>query len=388
MLTFKSEPELKFRITHKDSSCRARAGTFTTIRGPVDTPVFMPVATRGAIRALSIRDIEEIGFDIILSNTYHLYIRPGTELLSKAGGLHNFLNYHKPILTDSGGFQVFSMSDLCSVHDNGVEFKSHLDGSRHFFSPEKVLDIQRVIGSDIMMVLDQCAHYPVTEHEAKNAVDRTLNWAGISHAYWKNTFDMEKQALFAIIQGSVYKNIREECAEKLLEYNFTGYAIGGLSVGEPKELYKEMTEHTLRHIPDASPRYMMGVGSPMEILFAVKHGVDMFDCVMPTRIARNGTLYTSAGRINIKASRYTEDLSPLDENCGCYVCNKFSRAYLRHIYRAGEISAMIYNTYHNLFFMKTFLNDIRESIKSGCFTETYRRWENIYGNQNNIKSEG
>ncbi|MCU0821138.1 MAG: tRNA guanosine(34) transglycosylase Tgt [Spirochaetes bacterium] len=374
---------MEFRITHRDSFSRARSGILTTCRGPVDTPVFMPVATRGAIRALSIRDIEEIGFDIILSNTYHLYIRPGMELLAKTGGLHNFLNYHKPILTDSGGFQVFSLSDLCVVRDNGVEFKSHLDGSRHFFSPEKVLDIQRVIGSDIMMVLDQCTHYPTTEKEAREAVERTLSWAGISHGYWRNSFDTEKQALFAIIQGSVYKDLRKECAEKLLEYNFPGYAIGGLSVGEPKELYMEITEFTLRHIPETGPRYMMGVGSPMEILFAVKQGVDMFDCVMPTRIARNGTLYTSAGRINIKASRYTEDLSPLDENCGCYVCRKFSRAYLRHIYRAGEISALIYNTYHNLYFMKNFLIDIRESIKNSRFTETYRRWENIYSNQNN-----
>ncbi len=348
----------------------------------------MPVATRGAIRALALKDIEEIGFDIILSNTYHLYIRPGTALLEKTGGLHNFLNYHRPILTDSGGFQVFSLSDLCSVAENGVEFKSHLDGSRHFFSPEKVLDVQRVIGSDIMMVLDQCTHYPVTREEAKNAVDRTVNWAGASHSYWKKTFDTEKQSLFAIIQGSVYKDLREECAERLFEYGFPGYAIGGLSVGEPKELYMEMTEHTLHYIPDSSPRYMMGVGSPMEILFAIMHGVDMFDCVMPTRIARNGTLYTTAGRINIKASRYAEDLSPLDANCACYVCRNFSRAYLRHIYRAGEISSLIYNTYHNLFFMKQFLNDIRESIKNGRFMETYMRWENIYNNQNDKKPEG
>ncbi len=371
---------MKFELTHRDSSSKARAGILTTPHGTIDTPVFMPVATRGAIRALTIKDIEEIGFDIILSNTYHLYIRPGTDLLQKADGLHKFIDYHKPILTDSGGFQVFSLSDLCKIFDNGVEFKSHLDGSRHFFSPEKVLDIQKVIGSDIMMVLDQCTHYPATPEIAKEAVDRTVNWADISYNYWQKEFDIDKQALFAIIQGSVYKDLREECAERLLQFDFPGYAIGGLSVGEPKDLYMEMTEVTLKQLPEDKPRYMMGVGSPVEILYAIKHGIDMFDCVMPTRIARNGTIYTSQGRVNIKTSKYAEDFSPLDENCDCYVCRNFSRAYLRHIYRVGEISSLIYNSYHNLFFMKNFLDEIRESIMNGTFIEIYKKWESIYTN--------
>ncbi len=369
---------MEFKVIAKDKSCGARSGLLRTERGTIKTPVFMPVATRGAIRALTFRDIEEIGFEIILSNTYHLYIRPGLEILENAGGLHKFMNYYRPILTDSGGFQVFSLSDLCKIREDGVEFKSHLDGSGHLFTPQKVLDIQKVIGSDIMMVLDQCTHYPVEKKEAKDAVERTVNWADVSFEYWKERFNTDKQALFAIVQGSVYGDLREECAARLLESDFSGYAIGGLSVGEPKNLYNEMTELTLRKLPEDKPRYMMGVGSPVEILFAVMNGVDMFDCVMPTRIARNGTLYTSLGRVNIKASANADDSGPLDPNCGCYVCNTFSRAYLRHIFRMGEISSLIYNSYHNLFFMKSFLNEIRESIESGTFMRVYKKWETLY----------
>ncbi|MFH0974175.1 MAG: tRNA guanosine(34) transglycosylase Tgt [Spirochaetota bacterium] len=369
---------MNFKLIKKDNSSNARRGKIITSRGEINTPVFMPVATRGTIRALTFRDIEEIGFEIILSNTYHLYIRPGLDILEKAGGVHKFMNYNRPVLTDSGGFQIFSLSDLCKLREDGVEFKSHLDGSSHLFTPAKVLDIQKVIGSDIMMVLDQCTHYPCTKEEAKSAVERTVNWAGISYNYWKDNFDTEKQALFAIVQGSVFADLREECAEMLLQNEFSGYAIGGLSVGEPKSLYREMTEITLKHIPEDKPRYMMGVGSPMEILFAVMHGVDMFDCVMPTRIARNGTLYTSLGRVNIKAASHADDFSPLDPNCGCYVCRNFSRAYLRHIFRMGEISSLIYNSYHNLFFMKTFLNEIRESIEQDVFSQIYKKWANVY----------
>lgn len=338
----------------------------------------MPVATRGAIRALTSRDIEEIGFDIILANTYHLYIRPGIELLQQAGGLHDFMHHPGPILTDSGGFQVFSLSDLCKVRSTGVEFRSHLDGSRHFFTPEKVLDIQKVIGSDIMMVLDQCTHYPVPESESRDAMERTLRWAEDSRKYWNENFDMDVQSLFAIVQGSVFPDQRQECAERLVEMDFSGYAIGGLSVGEPLNLYRELTDVTLRYLPVHKPRYMMGVGSPMEILYAIGCGVDMFDCVMPTRIARNGTLYTSKGRVTIKAARYENDFTPLDENCSCYVCRNFTKAYLRHLFRMDEIAALIYNTYHNLWFMKTFMEEIRVSIETGSFRETVRKWDSLY----------
>jgi queuine tRNA-ribosyltransferase len=338
----------------------------------------MPVGTRGAVRALTYRDIEEIGFDIILANTYHLYIRPGTGVLNNAGGLHSFMNYHHPILTDSGGFQVFSLAALCKVYENGVEFRSHIDGSKHFFSPEGVLDIQRSIGSDIMMSLDQCCEYPIDKPAAKAALDKTADWARRSSEHWRRSFDTNRQALFGIVQGGVYPELRQECAEKLVAMDFPGYAIGGLSVGEPKELYREITEHTMQFLPDSSPRYMMGVGSPPEILSAIRHGVDMFDCVMPTRIARNGTLYTSTGRLNIKAAAFENDTGPLDASCGCYVCKNFSRSYLRHIFRVGEISALIYNTYHNLYFMKTFMAEIRAAIEHDAFTELEKKYSLIY----------
>ncbi len=371
---------MQFKVISSDKDTAARTGEITTTRGRIRTPVFMPVATRGAIRALSGRDVEELDFDIILSNTYHLYLRPGLEVLRAAGGLHGFMNFHRPILTDSGGFQVFSLSDLCKVYDDGVEFRSHIDGSLHYFSPESVLDAQRAIGSDIMMVLDQCTHYPVAEKEAREAVERTVRWAGTSYRHWNENFDHERQSLFAIVQGSVFGGLRKECAERLVELPVPGFAVGGLSVGEPKDLYREMTELTLGLLPRDRPRYMMGVGSPMEILYAVRCGTDMFDSVMPTRIARNGTLFTSAGRVNIKSAAWESDSSPLDPACGCYVCRTYSRAYLRHLFRSGEISALIYNTYHNLYFMKAFMNDIRESIVGGFFPEEYRKWEALYGN--------
>jgi queuine tRNA-ribosyltransferase len=374
---------MQFRVTATDTATAARTGEITTSRGLIRTPVFMPVATRGAVRALSARDVEELNFDIILSNTYHLYLRPGMDVLRTAGGLHGFMNFQRPILTDSGGFQVFSLSDFCKVYDDGVEFRSHVDGSTHYFSPEAVLDVQKVIGSDIMMVLDQCTHYPVGEKEAREAVERTVRWAGASYRYWHEHFDREKQALFAIVQGSVFKDLRNECAGRLRELPFPGYAVGGLSVGEPKELYREITEFTLARLPEDRPRYMMGVGSPLEILYAIRYGTDMFDSVMPTRIARNGTLFTSAGRVNIKSAAYESDLSPLDPLCGCYVCRNYSRAYLRHLFRAGEISALIYNTYHNLHFMNSFMREIRESIAGGFFMDVYRRWESLYGNSDN-----
>ena len=369
---------MKFQVDHIDAATGARAGTITTSRGTVKTPVFMPVATRAAIKALTFKELEEINFDMILSNTYHLYIRPGTGVLEAAGGLHRFMNYDKPVLTDSGGYQVFSLSDLCRVFPEGVEFRSHLDGSRHFFTPEKVLDIQRIIGSDIMMVLDQCTEYPIEEERAADAVRKTLAWAEKSMIHYRSGFDTDRQALFAIIQGGVYRDLRRECTERLLEMDFPGYAIGGLSVGEPKEAYMEITEYTMKMMPLSKPRYMMGVGSPREILFAIRNGVDMFDCVMPTRIARNGTLFTSGGRINIKAAKHELDFTPLDENCSCYVCRNFTRAYLRHIFRAGEIASLIYFTFHNLLFMKNFMQEIREGIMKGNFREICKKWENVY----------
>lgn len=372
---------MKFNIIKKDAATGARACELTTCHSTVKTPVFMPVATRGAVRAMTLEDIRSIGFDIILSNTYHIYLRPGTDVIAAAGGLHRFMNYDGSLLTDSGGFQVFSLSSLCKLHEDGAEFNSHIDGSRHFFTPEKVLDIQRVIGSDIMMMLDQCTDYPIEKEKARVAMERTISWANRSAAYYNETFDKEKQACFAIIQGSVYNDLRRECAERLAGLDMPGYAIGGLSVGEPKELYREVTAEVARYMPEEKPRYMMGVGSPLEILFAIRHGIDMFDCVMPTRIARNGTLYTTAGRINIKAARYEKDFAPLDPGCGCYVCRTFTRSYLRHIFRAGEISSLVYNTYHNLYFMKRFMDEIRASILQGTFEQTEKKWMNVFGGE-------
>jgi queuine tRNA-ribosyltransferase len=370
---------MDFSVLHRDPETGARVCLIETSRGTVKTPVFMPVATRGAVRALSLEEFRTLGFDILLSNTYHLFLRPGTEVLHRAGGLHSFMNYHRPVLTDSGGFQVFSLSDFRKIREDGIEFRSHIDGRAHFFTPEVVLEIQRVIGSDIMMVLDECTHYPVDAEAAGRAVRRTVQWAGRSYRLWRDSFDREVQSLFAIVQGSTFPELRRSCAERLREHDFHGFAIGGLSVGEPKELYREITESTVAHLPADRPRYMMGVGSPMEILFAVRHGIDMFDCVMPTRIARNGALYTSAGRINIKGARYRSDHGPLDEHCSCYVCRNFSRAYLHHLFRVGEISSLIYNTYHNLFFMKSFMEEIQGGIEEGRFRDLYDRWNSVYG---------
>ena len=372
---------MEFTLLNKDPACRARRGEMRLYHGTVQTPVFMPVATRSAIRALPMRFIDEIGFDIMLSNTYHLYIRPGMDVIGRMGGLHRFMNVDRPILTDSGGFQIFSLSKFCRIREDGAEFSSHLDGSKHFFTPEKVLDIQRTIGSDIMMVLDQCVEYPVDEQHARAAMERTIRWAAQSRGYWGDTFSSDTQTLFAIVQGSTYPHLRRECAARLGEMDFPGYAIGGLSVGEPKELYREITSDTTSCLPDDKPRYMMGVGSPMEILDAVKEGVDMFDCVMPTRIARNGTLFTTKGRVNIRLNEYQFDESPIDPDCGCFVCRSYSKAYLRHIFRAGEIAALVYNTYHNLYFMKQFMLSIRSSIEQGRFMEEYEKWKVYYGAQ-------
>ena len=373
---------MRFTIHSKDSESSARRGELHLMRGNVQTPVFMPVATRAAIRGMPFHYMEEIGFEIVLSNTYHLYIRPGMEVIEKFGGLHGFMNMKMPLLTDSGGFQVFSLSNLCKIRDEGCEFSSHLDGSKHFFTPEKVLDIQHTIGSDIMMILDQCIEYPAEEKRAKEALDRTVKWAEQSIHHYREKFDTDKQAAFAIVQGSSYPHLRVECAKRLCDLDFPGYALGGLSVGEPKPVYREITELTTHELPWDKPRYMMGVGSPIEILDAVKSGIDMFDCVMPTRIARNGTLYTTQGRVNIKLNQYQFDESPIDPECGCYVCQKYSKAYLRHILRQNEIAALVYNSYHNLWFMRNFMQGIQNAISENRFGECYTRWQKLYGRAN------
>ncbi|MBN1501269.1 MAG: tRNA guanosine(34) transglycosylase Tgt [Spirochaetes bacterium] len=369
---------MEFKVIKKDTNTNARRGVLKLHHGTIQTPVFMPVATRGAIRGLPTDDLYKMNYEIILANTYHLYIRPGIEVLEHAGGLHKFMNFDRPILTDSGGFQVFSLSDLCKVKEHGVEFRSHLDGSRHLFTPEKVLDIERVIGSDIMMILDQCIEYPAEKKDVIDAMERTIRWADEAKTHYDRTFDKEKQAAFAIIQGGTFTDLRKECTSRLIDMDFPGYAIGGLSVGEPKELYNEISEFTAELMPEDKPRYMMGVGSPLEILNSISHGIDMFDCVMPTRIARNGTLFTSQGRINIRNKNFEKDLSPLDPECDCYVCKNYTKAYLKHIFKMGEISALVYNTHHNLYFMRKFILEIQNSLENGSFEQIKKKYETIY----------
>ncbi|MCS7278259.1 MAG: tRNA guanosine(34) transglycosylase Tgt, partial [Aquificaceae bacterium] len=341
---------------------KARLGEFITPHGRIETPVFMPVGTQGTVKAMLHKELLEIGTQIILGNTYHLYLRPGVEIIKEAGGLHNFIGWQRPILTDSGGFQVFSLArgrgdgkSKVKVKDEGVEFRDHLAGDLHFFTPEKVIEIQEIFGSDIIMPLDECVEHPTTYAYAKIALERTINWLDRSIKAKKS----EEQVLFGIVQGAFFEDLRIESALKTVERDLFGYAIGGLSVGEPKEVMYAMTEVVCEHLPPEKPRYLMGVGMPEDILEAVAKGVDMFDCVAPTRMARTGTLFTSKGKINIRNERYKKDFSPVDEKCDCYTCKNFTRAYLRHLFLAEEISAYILNTIHNLRFYHRLMENIR-----------------------------
>jgi queuine tRNA-ribosyltransferase len=360
---------LKFSLSGKDK--KARAGVFETNHGIVETPAFMPVGTQGTVKAVNQKTLEDIKAQIVLSNTYHLYLRPGTEVLEKAGGLHRFMNWNKPILTDSGGFQVFSLSELRKVKSDGVEFRSHLDGSSHFFTPEKVVEIQRCIGSDIMMVLDECTPYPCEYEYAVNSVKLTSNWAAMSKEAFEKSKPLygHKQFMFGIIQGSVYKDLRELSAKDLIKLDFDGYAIGGLAVGEPVEVMYDLVDFTTELMPVNKPRYLMGVGRPENLLEAIERGVDMFDCVMPTRNGRNAYLFTSNGVLSMRNAKYKDDFSTIDENCECYTCRNFSKAYLRHLFIAGEILALELASIHNLFFYINLMRASREKIIEGTFSD-------------------
>jgi queuine tRNA-ribosyltransferase len=359
---------LQFRLEHTDG--KARAGTITTDHGEIPTPIFMPVATQGTVKAVEQRELDELGAKIILGNTYHLYLRPGIELMQKAGGLHRLMKWQKPILTDSGGYQVFSLSALRGIDDDGVTFKSHHDGSSHRFTPESVIDLQRAIGSDIMMVLDECTPYPCSEEYARASNEMTLRWA----ERCKEQFEKTKteygfsQTVFAILQGSTFERIRERSATRLVALDFEGYAIGGLAVGERAEEMYRITELCTGMLPHAKPRYLMGVGTPENILESIERGIDMFDCVMPTRNGRNGMFFTRTGRINIKNAQYTDDVRPIDEECACYGCKNFSRAYIRHLVRAGEILALQLASLHNLTFYLWLVRSAREAIVRNAFT--------------------
>ncbi len=368
---------LNFTVNHTDKSSKARVGEFITDHGVVQTPIFMPVGTQGTVKAITQRVLEnDINAEIVLSNTYHLYLRPGTTILEKAGGLHQFMNWNKPILTDSGGFQVYSLSDLRKLRKDGVEFRSHLDGSTHFFSPQKVIEIQRSIGSDIMMVLDECTPFPCEYEYAKKSKELTSDWAVLN----KKTFDETKslygheQFLFGIIQGSVYKDLREASAEDLVNLDLDGYAIGGLAVGEQTETMYELVDFTTDFMPVDKPRYLMGVGRPENILEAIALGIDMFDCVMPTRNARNAYLFTSKGIVSMRNAAYKDDMDPLDKECDCYTCKNFSKAYLRHLFNSKEVLALELATIHNLTFYLNLVREARKRIADGSFIE----WKNYF----------
>jgi queuine tRNA-ribosyltransferase len=354
-----------FEITSKSSESDARTGVITTGHGKIETPIFMPVGTLGSVKSVTPEELGDCGAQIILGNTYHLYLRPGCDIIDLFGGLHDFMNWHGPILTDSGGFQLFSLAKFAKITEEGYAFQSHIDGSRHLLSPEKSMEIQLCLGSDIIMCLDQCIQYPATREDTQQALDLTTRWAQRCKRVWKQS--NAKGVLFGIVQGGMYPELREKSLEDLMEIGFPGYALGGLSVGEPKDLMRDMSAHTIPMLPDQLPRYIMGVGTPEDIVELVDLGADMFDCVMPTRNARNGQLFTDAGTINICNSRFKYDTNPIDDGCGCYTCQHYSRAYLRHLYMARELLAYRLNTLHNLYYYLNLVKQIRSAIQVDQF---------------------
>jgi queuine tRNA-ribosyltransferase len=372
----------RFEIIKKDSFSQARLGRLETDHGAFNTPGFLPVGTQGTVKSLTPEELVEIGVEAILGNTYHLYLRPGYETIGRLGGLHNFIHWERPILTDSGGFQIFSLESLRKVSEEGVTFQSHLDGSSHFFTPEKVMEIQRVLGSDIAMVLDECVPYPSPYEYVKASMERTNRWA-------KRCLQVRQEndpALFAIVQGGMHRDLREKSAQTLVEMGFQGYAMGGLSVGEPKSMMLDVLEWTTSLLPEKTPRYLMGVGTPEDIIDAVMLGVDFFDCVLPTRNARNGTLFTSSGKLSIKQAQYAEDRRPVDETCACYTCRHYSRAYLRHLYLSKEILSSRLNTIHNLFYYINLLVKIREAIHEGRLLDFYKSHNSHHGLETEIST--
>ena len=363
---------MRFKVEKTESS--ARAGTIETDHGVIETPIFMPVGTQGSVKAVEQRELEELGAQIILGNTYHLYLRPGEDVLIEMGGLHRFMNWKKPILTDSGGYQVFSLSDLRKISEEGVLFKSHLDGSIHFFTPEKVVGIQRAIGSDIMMVLDECTPYPCEREYARRSNQLTIRWARECLEAFKNRPPLygHQQAMFGIVQGSTYKDLRAESAKALTDMDFDGYAVGGLAVGEPVETLYELTEFSASQLPASKPRYLMGVGTPENILECVERGIDMFDCVIPTRNGRNATLFTRRGKLNMTNAQFKRDDGPADPECSCYACRNFSRAYIRHLFHAKEILALQLASIHNLTFYLWLVKESRRQIMADTFSSWKR----------------
>ncbi|MCU0650997.1 MAG: tRNA guanosine(34) transglycosylase Tgt [Candidatus Omnitrophica bacterium] len=359
-----------YTLIHQDKTSKARLGKLTTASGDIDTPAFMPVGTQATVKTLSPQDLLDCGAQIMLSNAYHLFLRPGLDIIKKAGGLHGFMGWKKPILTDSGGYQIFSLAMLRKVTPRGVDFQSHIDGFRHFLTPEDVCNIQRDLGSDIVMPLDECVHYPCEKDYASIAMERTITWAERSlEASMEIRKSGKRQLLFGIAQGATYPDLRIECAQRMAKMDFDGFSIGGLSVGEPKDLLYSMAETSIAHLPQEKARYLMGVGLPDDLFEAVDRGVDMFDCVAPTRYGRNGTAFTSEGKIIVRNGSFSQDFKPLDPDCSCYTCKNFTRAYLRHLFNAEELLGHRLVSLHNVFFYLKIMRDMRQAIAEDRFKE-------------------
>ena len=360
----------EFELLHVCKQTGARRGRLHTPHGVIETPVFMPVGTQASVKTMTPEELKDCGAQIILSNTYHLHLRPGEDLVEKAGGLHTFMHWDRPILTDSGGFQVFSLADLRKVEERGVQFRSHLDGSKMFIGPEEPIEIQQALGSDIMMQFDECSPYPCDYPRAKDAMHRTLRWLERCMKSWTH----EHQALFGIVQGAFYGDLRVECAKEMAQLDLPGFGIGGLSVGEPKEVMYDMLERMMPYMPQQKPRYLMGVGSPDCLIEGVLRGVDMFDCVLATRVARNGTVFTHDGRLVVRNAKYAEDFTPLDADCDCYACRNYTRAYIRHLFKAGEILALRLNSIHNIYFLTKMMEQMRAAIEQDALLD----WANEF----------
>lgn len=356
-----------FKVNKKSSKSKARTAVFKTPHGQLETPAFMPVGTVGAVKTVSAIEMPELSEGLILGNTYHLYLRPGLDIIEKAGGLHKFMNWNGSILTDSGGFQVFSLSNLNKISDSGVEFSSHIDGSKHFFTPEKSIEIQRILASDIMMAFDECVPFPSEDSYVKKSLKRTHAWAKRCWNYYQERCDTDKQALFPIIQGGMNPTLRKQSVDELCSLDAVGFGIGGLSVGESRDIMGEVLSETTIQMPNEKPRYLMGVGTPEDFEMAVRMGVDLFDCVMPTRVARHGSAYTDEGRLNIKAARFKDDFNPIEKHCPCFACQHHTRAYIRHLLKVQEPLALRLLTYHNLSYFKRFMKRLRQKINTGEF---------------------
>ena len=371
-----------FTLIHKDKSTKARLGKLVTAHGEVNTPVFMPVGTQGTVKTMSNDELLECGAEIILGNAYHLYLRPGLDIIKKAGGLHKFMGWQRPILTDSGGYQVFSLAKLRKLSEEGVEFSSHIDGSRHFITPEKAVEIQQALGSDIMMTFDECVHYPVARDYVEQSLDLTTKWAKRSKEYFLGargkSQGADEQLLFGIVQGSTYLDLRKKAVEELLAIGFDGYAIGGVSVGEPQNLMHEISSYTASLLPEESSRYLMGMGTPVDMLEAISNGIDMFDCVVPTRNGRNGQAFTWNGELQLRNAGYKEDFSPIDKDCECMACRLHTRAYIRHLFNTEEILGLRLVSLHNIHFYVKLIQKSRQAIKDDCFESFRLEFANRY----------